>query len=328
MLRKTQVARLLGIRPGTFKTNIINDHYRPIIGEIARGPDGQRGFTESQVRELRRWYSDSHVKLRCISLGGGVQSTTIVLMHLLERAFDPPPDMAIFIDLGWERKATYENIAKLTEEGRKQGFRVETVTRRNIRDDILKNVGDRTSRVPTPPMFFMSEAGKKAQIARECTANYKIDVMNEELRKNIGIPPGMQIRYRAETWIGISTDEAQRMNSGNNPKWVTVRYPLIEAGMSRNDCGAWLKAHGWEIPVKSSCLGCPFKPNREWADMKYNRAEEWADVIQIDRAVRGGVNNVTSKTFLHQSLRPLEEIEFRDPGREDKYDECGGYCHT
>lgn len=328
MYSKTQVARILGIRVGTMKANMAKGNYDPLIGEIARDKKGHRAFTKEQVKTLYEWYSDSHVQVRCISLGGGVQSTTMVLMHLLEKAFNPPPDIAMFIDLGWERVATYGNIIRLQQLSGKQGFSVKWIKNRDIRSDILTNVSDRTKRLNTPPMFYRNEAGKTAQIARECTATYKIEAIENELRKHMGIPPGMVMRYRAETWIGITTDEAQRMRTNNDPKWIANKYPLIDLGMSRKDCIRWLEDHGWNIPAKSSCLGCPYKPKSEWADMKFNRPDEWNNVVQVDRAVRNGVNNIDKPVFLHQSLTPLEDLQLSEPTKELKYDECSGYCHT
>ena len=41
-----------------------------------------------------------------------------------------------------------------------------------------------------------------------------------------------------ELWLGISTDEAIRIKDSQD-RWMTNRYPLIEAGMSRRDCPDW-----------------------------------------------------------------------------------------
>ncbi len=51
--------------------------------------------------------------LRVLSLGAGVQSTTMALLAL-ENAL-PKPDYAIFADTGWEPKRVYEHLDRLTE---------------------------------------------------------------------------------------------------------------------------------------------------------------------------------------------------------------------
>ena len=51
----------------------------------------------------------SDVKLRCLSLGAGVQSTTMALMAA-HGALTPMPDCAIFADTGWEPEAVYDHL--------------------------------------------------------------------------------------------------------------------------------------------------------------------------------------------------------------------------
>lgn len=52
------------------------------------------------------------MKKRVLSLGGGVQSTTMAL--LAARGDFEPPDIAIFADAGWEPQAVYDAVGWLT----------------------------------------------------------------------------------------------------------------------------------------------------------------------------------------------------------------------
>ena len=52
------------------------------------------------------------IRLRVLSLGAGVQSTTLALMAA-HGEIGPMPDCAIFADTGWEPKAVYEHLAWL-----------------------------------------------------------------------------------------------------------------------------------------------------------------------------------------------------------------------
>jgi len=54
--------------------------------------------------------------LHIISLGAGVQSTTMALMAA-HREIEPMPDCAIFADTGWEPKAVYDHLANNECEG-------------------------------------------------------------------------------------------------------------------------------------------------------------------------------------------------------------------
>ncbi len=54
----------------------------------------------------------SPIRLRVLSLGAGVQSTTLALMAA-HGVVGPMPDCAIFADTGWEPKAVYDHLAWL-----------------------------------------------------------------------------------------------------------------------------------------------------------------------------------------------------------------------
>ncbi len=40
--------------------------------------------------------------------------------------------------------------------------------------------------------------------------------------------------------------------------WQVSRWPLIEKGVTRQDCLRWLERHGYPTLPKSSCIGYPF----------------------------------------------------------------------
>ena len=54
----------------------------------------------------------AEIRLRVLSLGAGVQSTTLALMAA-HGEIGPMPDCAIFADTGWEPNAVYEHLAWL-----------------------------------------------------------------------------------------------------------------------------------------------------------------------------------------------------------------------
>ena len=70
--------------------------------------------------------------LRVISLGAGVQSSTLLLMAL-RGEFDDAPDCAIFADTQWESKATYRHLEFLEREAARCSFPIFRVTAGDIR---------------------------------------------------------------------------------------------------------------------------------------------------------------------------------------------------
>ena len=57
--------------------------------------------------------------LRLLSLGAGVQSTTLLLMSLCGEL--PKLDAAIFADTGWEPARVYEHLERITAEAERGG---------------------------------------------------------------------------------------------------------------------------------------------------------------------------------------------------------------
>jgi hypothetical protein len=120
-------------------------------------------------------------------------------------------------------------------------------------------------------------------VRRQCTREYKITPIRRQVRQlwqAAGQPP-------VEQWLGISLDEAHRMRT-SDVAYITNAYPLVETHMTRKDCVRWLTAHGWTEVPKSACIGCPFRSDARWRELRDTSPAEWADAVAFDRAIRAG----------------------------------------
>ena len=66
------------------------------------------------------------------------------------------------------------------------------------------------------------------------------------------------------------------------------RWPLIERGMTRQNCLSWLDRHDSPRPPKSSCVACPFHSDAEWRRLR-DDPEAWDSAIVVDAAIRRGL---------------------------------------
>jgi hypothetical protein len=257
-------------------------------------------------------------KMRILSLGAGVQSTTMALMAAVGEIADKP-HAAIFADTGWEPKAVYDHLAWLENV---LPFPVCRVSSGNLRSDIL-NPPKRFSPVP---WFTRKPDGTSGMGCRQCTRQYKLEPIGKEIRRLLGYEPYRRIPVgSAEIWVGISTDEASRMKPART-RWQINRWPLIEAGLSRQDCLAWLSRNGFPQPPKSSCIGCPFHSDVMWRDMKSNSPSEWQEAVAFDRHIRNQGAKLGGQ-FMHRSLKPLDEVEFTTAPQPNPFvNECEGMC--
>ena len=266
--------------------------------------------------------------INIISLGAGVQSSTMALMAA-HGEIKPMPDAAIFADTGWEPKAVYEYLHDFLIPA--LPFPVYIATAGDLRQDTIDNKkykGGKNKRFASIPWF--TSGGGMGQ--RQCTYDYKITPLNWEVRRLLGVGRRERIPASAVSmWIGISTDEASRMKP-TGVKWRVNRWPLIEQNMSRRDCLDWMAKHNYPEPAKSACIGCPFHSNADWRDMKMNDPASWADAVDIDKAIREGGTYVGMKAhqYMHRSCVPLDEVDFRnaeDMGQIDMFkNECEGMC--
>lgn len=277
--------------------------------------------------------------LEVISLGAGVQSTTMALMAA-HGEITPMPDAAVFADTGAEPAPVYEHLEWL-KSGNVLPFPVVTVSDGNIVDDtfaVLAGGKHGKGRAATAPFFVESKRGDAAPLRRQCTDAYKVDPINAWVRERLGIPfgrPKPKDMAPAIVWIGISLDEVQRMKP-SRVSFVERRHPLIEMRMTRWDCRQWLKRHDYPEPPRSACTICPYRRNHEWRWLKDNDAAGFDEAVKVDGAIRSGFQRVhnpdvsTGALYLHRSMQPLDEVDLRtddEAGQPDLWSgECEGMC--
>ena len=278
--------------------------------------------------------------LTVLSLGGGVQSSVMALMAGESLpptgsggAFDRVPDCAIFADTHWEPPSVYEHIEWLRD---RLSFPLHVVDNgRSLREDVkaLTNRSGSRSYVDIP-VYLKGRDGEGDGIGRrQCTDNYKVRPIRRRIREMLGLRPRQRVPAgtTVELWLGISTDEAVRMKDSRD-RWMTNRYPLIEAGMSRRDCAKWWEAR-YDRPLeRSACVACPFQSRRRWVETKRRWPGLFAEAVEIDDRMRGGLA-FAKEPYLHSLRMPLAEavaLDERELGATVQADgfgnECEGHC--
>lgn len=270
------------------------------------------------------------IRLRVLSLGAGVQSTTLALMAA-QGEIGPMPDCAIFADTGWEPQAVYRHLDWLRSPGRLP-FPVYVVSAGNIRDGLIE--GAKGGRWASIPAFTRTVKRNGCvsigMIRRQCTHDHKILPIRRKIRELLGLTRRRSPTFPvSEQWIGISLDEVMRMKPSFE-NWQINRWPLIERRMTRNDCLLWLSRHGYPLPPKSACIGCPFHSNDRWRHLRDTDPEGWADAVAVDRCIRTGFRGIRGEVFLHRDAVPLDQADLRteaDYGQLDLWpNECEGIC--
>lgn len=256
-----------------------------------------------------------------ISLGAGVQSSTLLLMAA-QGEFDTVPPLAVFADTGDEPAEVYVWLDFLREQ---VGHIIEIVTveRGHLGGEILDFAAGRVPRMSNAPFYTRDpETGERGILGRNCTRDFKITPIHQELARR-----GYGLNRPVEQWMGISADEVARMKPSRK-RWITHRYPLVDARITRHDCQLWLQRNGYPPAPRSACVYCPFHRDHEWRRMRDEDPESWEQAVAFDATIRR-LPQINNPVFLHDSLVPLDQVDLstaEDHGQISFDAECEGMC--
>lgn len=255
--------------------------------------------------------------LNIISLGAGVQSSTMALMAA-HGEITPMPDCAIFADTGDESAAVYKWLAWLEFILPFPVVRV-SVGKLSIAATTVRHSKKSTGRYlkPAIPVFFAG-AGIGG---RHCTLDFKI-VPIQRYQKMI------RGESRVRQWIGISSDEAHRMKPSRET-WCDNHYPLIDADMTRLHCLEWMEKQGYEKPPRSACVYCPYHSDEEWARLKDFEPAEFDKAVVFEKKYQAAAlqSSFDGVPYLHDSCIPLEQVTFDTSRNKELFgNECEGMC--
>jgi hypothetical protein len=282
----------------------------------------------------KNWYIKKGIfvsePVHIISLGAGVQSSTMALMAA-HGEITPMPKCAIFADTQAEPQSVYRWLEWLEKQ---LPFAVHRVTRGSLTESILKLNRRKDGKgfwiYSGIPAFTVGKDGSEGMIPRQCTTRFKVEVLDKEAKRIAMIKRGEKA-IRVITWKGISLDEVHRMKPPRN-RWQAFRYPLVDLRMRRGDCLEWMKKHGYPKPPRSACVYCPFHSDTEWRRLRDEEPEAFAEAVRVDKEFRKlkTISGFKSVPYMHVSRVPLDQVDFstdEDHGQQVMFgNECEGMC--
>ena len=239
----------------------------------------------------KRAFIESHKLQKVWSCGGGVDSTAIAALIVQGKL--PKPDYAIMVDCGWESEACWDYVYNVIQpELRKVGVNLEIIKTTDYSNNDIIVDGHLVL-----PAYKLKDS-EVVKYKTHCNAQWKGKVVSRWLREK-----GVK---HCESWIGVAIDEIRRVR--RSPRiWNKWRYPLVELKLTREDCMYMIGAQGWPQPKKTSCIICPQRDDRAWANLKKNFPADWAKACEVDRMIRQNERDV----YLHRSMKPLSDVEFK-----------------
>lgn len=269
------------------------------------------------------------IQLGSVSYGGGVQSTALLVLAAQGRI---DYRLFLFSNVGddSEHPAT---LAYLREVAMPYaaGHGIELVElhripRRGISQGKVETLYGRLTREGSRSLPIPVRMSNGAPGTRSCTADFKIAVVGRELKRR-----GATAVAPATVAIGISLDEIERAKPGIDPRapYQDRVYPLLDFGMTRNDCRHIIEDEGLPVPSKSACYFCPLHDDETWRKQKrqepdlFEKSSALEDLLNERRDSLG-----KDHVYLTRHGKPLRLV-VDDQLTLDGMDSCdSGWCHT
>jgi len=249
---------------------------------------------------------------RFISFSGGVESTTMCILY-------GKGAKAIWCDTGAEHEEMYKRIDEVENKLKDlHGGDFELIRIKNKKWYGLEAYANKVKFMPSG-------------MARYCTRMFKIEPIDDFLSE----------QGECELMIGFNFDEEGRTGNLEMKSNVKYTYPLIEDGLTRQDCEDILNIHGLHpsFPVymlRGGCRMCFFKSEKEYKALYHLNPKEFAKVKAFEENMQDKRLKFYAIMQNGKSLQQLEnecKTELFDDAKELYQDykkdgkSCGAFCH-
>lgn len=268
--------------------------------------------------------------MKILSCGAGMQSTALALMScenklVLEGKFTklngkyheqvPIYDVILFCDLGLEPIWVYDQVNFIREACEWAGIQF-YVLESDLYGDYRRLFGK--ARVVSIPFWSVDENGKKGKMMRNCTLDYKINIMQKFIRMELlGYKKGQRTKQEDmkahEMHLGFSIEEKQRCKD-NPHKMFVNKFPLCDMNLERKHNYAYIK-DVWGLETKASaCCFCPFHRNYFFKHLKEHHKEEYEKTVEFDEMIETEQPNtkIRSKLYISRSRKRIADLTDED----------------
>lgn len=231
-----------------------------------------------------------------------------------------------------ERSCSYKTVREYRQRCHEAGIDFITAPGPNLYHDTLNFESNGSTRMDNPPFWTKDENGKRGKLIQGCTGYYKIAPMRralaQYLKRKHGVGPGSYRDGFVESWIGFTKDEWHRC-SESDVAYIRLRFPLIEAGVTKEGVISGFLKLGKTPPQRSVCVGCFANGLQFFKDMYENSPDDWEKAVEVDDAVakwkeRGITKN---EVFVSSSLIRLRDFPAMNFGQQDE-DMSEHHCNS
>ena len=275
--------------------------------------------------------------MKILSCGAGMQSAALALMscenalalahgHGTVHPRVPIYDAVIFCDLGMEPPWVMSQVHFIRRACESAGIHFK-ILNSPLYADFMKNFGER--RTISIPWWTIKDDGHKSKMPRNCTIDYKVEVISKYVRwELLGYRKGQRLRpadqKAHEMHMGFSFEERRRCKESPNPMFVN-RFPLVDLGWTRAESFAYIK-EVWGLETKASaCTFCPYHKNYFFQHLKENEPAEYARLVEVDHLLRDKNPKppMDSDLLISRSRKRIEDLTPEDCNDAECFEYCG-----
>jgi 3'-phosphoadenosine 5'-phosphosulfate sulfotransferase (PAPS reductase)/FAD synthetase len=255
-----------------------------------------------------------------ISFSGGVESTTMCILYGADAT-------AIWCDTGSEHEAMYERMKTVESQIQKIHPNFSIIP-------IMPNVNAKGISVASLEGYCVEMKVIPTGQMRFCTRLFKIAPIDNFLKS----------QGECELMIGFNFDEEGRTGNMEKMENVTYSYPLIDDGLTREDCEEILTQYNLlpNFPVymnRGGCRMCFFKSEKEYRALYHLNNNEFIEVMQFEQKIQDKRKKFFSIMGNGKSLSQLakeceQEKQFMPNENWNelykqlkKETSCGAFCH-
>lgn len=251
-----------------------------------------------------------------LSYSGGEQSHGILEMVLRGDIERPKNFVVIGANPGMEDERSQEFVENARLRCREAEIPFVTTDERNLYLDLIMLPFTGETRMDNPPYWVKKPNGKIGRLKQKCTGAYKIAPLNRARRllmhEICGISPVTKHLPRVDVWIGFAADEASRVSekkTAKGPKYLNLRYILIEKGITRAKMAGYYLKHNIPKPPRSVCCACFSNGLKYFRDMYNYRPRDWEKAVLVDESVRDLRQiGIKGEVFVSSTCIPLKDL--------------------
>lgn len=257
---------------------------------------------------------------RFISCSGGVESTTMCILYGADA-------IGICCDTGSEHDKMIERLKELESKVKAIHHTFQLII-------IKPSVTAKGQTVHSLEDYIRIYKVMPSGQMRFCTREFKIKPIDDFLAQ----------QGECELMIGFNYDEQGRTGNLGLKANVKYTYPLIEDGLTRQDCEEILRQHNLHpnFPVymmRGGCRMCFFKSEKEYRAMYHLAHDEFKEVQEFEESIQDKRKKFYSIMGNGKSLRQLasecenEKAFMQGQDWNELYKSlrketsCGAFCH-